>query len=295
MTPDEKYNDELNPQELEHVLSAMKGMKVPTSSRSKEDAWNLIMQSVVEPEDQAKVVKLFNAKFWLAVAASVLIFIVAGWGYARFSSIEQYCPKGYVSDVLLPDGSQIKLNADSKVKYPKFFNLVGRKINLEGEAFFKVNPGDRFTVTDSKNRVVEVVGTEFNVKTRDENYSVVCYQGTVNVSIPDNKKIQLDKGKSLELESRQLKVENAQVDSIATPAWTRGEFYFDRAKLSDVFKELERQFNITIQTDGVDLNDRTYTGFFRNDSLIEALNLVALPMGLSYQFNTDSTVVKLKN
>lgn len=58
MTPEEKYSDEMSKPGLEHILSAMKGVKVPASSRSKEEAWSLLMQSVVEQEHQAKVVKL---------------------------------------------------------------------------------------------------------------------------------------------------------------------------------------------------------------------------------------------
>ncbi len=294
MTPDENNIDEMSNQELEHILSEMKGVKVPTSSRSKEEAWSLLMQSVVEQEHQAKVVKFTNAKIWMAVAASVLVFIALGWSYAWFSCIEKVAPKGYVVDIVLPDGSEVTLNADSKIKYPRFYNLVGRKINMDGEAYFKVKSGGRFTVTDSQNRIVEVLGTEFNVNSRNKLFEVTCFGGTVNVLVPETKPVKLTKGFSVDLEDNQLKVIENPIDSINTPTWTSGEFYFQGAMLSDVFDELERQFSITITVEGFSPTERTYTGFFRNTNLKQALDLVALPMGLGYEISPDSSMVIVK-
>ena len=295
MTPEEKYNDELNNPELEHILSEMKGVKVPVSSRSKDEAWNLLMQSVVEQEHQAKVVKIVNTKVWLAVAASVVVFIAVGWSYAWFSSIEKVAPKGYVVDVVLPDGSQVMMNADSKIKYPKFYSVVGRKINMDGEAYFKVKPGGKFTVTDSQNRTVEVLGTEFNVKSRDKNFQVVCFEGTVNVITPTTEPVKLTKGLGVDAENNGLKFTQIPTDSIGAPAWTIGEFFFQNAKLSDVLDEIERQFNVVISVEGFDASERTYTGFFRNNNLKDALDLVSLPMGIVYEISPDSSKVSIKN
>lgn len=294
MTPDEKYNDELTNPELEHILSAMKGAKVPVSSRSKEKAWNMLMQSVVEQENRAKVIRFTNAKVWMAVAASVLVIIAIGWSYVWLSRIEKIAPKGYVVDVVLPDGSEVKLNAESRVEYPKYFNIVGRKISMDGEVFFRVNPGKNFTVTDSHGRTVEVLGTEFNVNSRNNVFKVACYSGSVNVLVPETNPVKLTKGFSVDFEDNQLKVIENPIDSINTPTWTIGEFYFQGALLSDVFEELERQFNITITVEGFSAMDRTYTGFFRNSNLTEALDLVALPMGLNYIVSPDSSTVIVK-
>jgi ferric-dicitrate binding protein FerR (iron transport regulator) len=295
MTPDEKYNDELSNPELEHILSAMKGVKVPPSSRSKEEAWSMLMQSVVEQEHQAKVVKIVNAKVWLTVAASVVVLITVGWSYAWFSSIEKVAPKGFVVDVVLPDGSQVMMNADSKIKYPKFYNLVGRKIKIEGEAYFKVKSGGKFTVTDSQSRVVEVLGTEFNVKSRDKNFQVVCFEGIVNVITPTTEPVKLTKGLGVDFENNGLKVTHTTTDSIGAPTWTIGEFFFQNAKLSDVLYEIERQFNVTIIVEGFDASERLYTGFFRNNNLKEALDFVSLPMGFVYEITPDSSKVYIKN
>ncbi|KAB2871098.1 MAG: DUF4974 domain-containing protein [Bacteroidales bacterium] len=289
MTSDNQNSDDLNNKELEQFLSEMKGVKVPPSSRSKEDAWRLLMQSVVEEE--SKVVSMSNSRVWYAIAASVVIFIVAGWSYAWFSTTEKYAPKGYVSDVVLPDGTQIKLNADSKISYPKFFNLVGRKFTLEGEAFFRVMPGEKFTVKDSQNRTVEVLGTEFNVNTRGTVFKVACYQGSVKVHTPETDNVKLTSGLKFESVDGVSAVNSFQSDSISSPSWINGEFYFEGAKLSEVIAELEVQFNVTIVVEGFNPEERIYSGFFRNNNLENAIELVTLPMGLNYEITPDSSKV----
>ncbi|MGE0077676.1 MAG: FecR family protein [Bacteroidales bacterium] len=295
MTDNDIHNELLDDHELEKVLSEMKGMTVPASSRSKEDAWRILMQSVVEQEAEAKVVRMSSARIWFAVAASVVVLIVAAWSFIWFSSVEKYSVKGEMAEIILPDGSEVMLNADSKITYPRFFNIVGRKVTLDGEAFFKVTHGDRFTVIDLQKRKVEVVGTEFDVNSRGDDFRVKCFQGAVDVSTPQSKKVRLNKGARVNLKENQLEVSTEPLDSIAKPAWINGEFFFDSVVLREVFKEIERQFNVSIRVDGFDSKERKYTGFFRNNNLKEAMDLVTMPMGLTYQINSDSTIVIIRN
>ena len=58
--------------------------------------------------------------------------------------------------------------------------------------------------------------------------------------------------------------------------------------------EVSRQFDVTIKADGVDPTVRNYTGFFKRDHLVQALDLVCIPMELTYQISTDSTSVIIK-
>lgn len=294
MTTDGNHRDDLNNSELSQVLSAMKGMK-PPPSRSKEEAWDLLMQSVAEQENPAPRVYMGNLRTWLAVAASVVVLVVAGWSYFRFSTVESYCPRGQMAEMALPDGSRVTLNADTKLIFPKFFSVAGRNIKLQGEAYFRVSPGEKFTVTDSQHRMVEVVGTEFDVATRSETFRVVCYEGTVNVSSPQVEKVKLGKGLRVEASGDRLLVTKSPADSIGAPSWIKGDFSFDGVPLSEVIAEMERQFKVQIVAEGFNANERTYTGFFRNSSLNEALNLVTIPMGLTFEVNPDSTIIKIHN
>jgi ferric-dicitrate binding protein FerR (iron transport regulator) len=71
--------------------------------------------------------------------------------------------------------------------------------------------------------------------------------------------------------------------------WRNGEFIFSDTPLNEVFMELGRQFNIKIKAQSHE--GRIYTGRFSNKNLQEALQLICLPMGLTYRIENDSSVV----
>ena len=84
----------------------------------------------------------------------------------------------------LPDNSVVQLNSNSEVVYNKSSWNKARALNLKGEAYFKVEKGSKFDV-NTPNGVVSVVGTEFNVFTRDSLFRVKCFEGLVHVSFND--------------------------------------------------------------------------------------------------------------
>jgi transmembrane sensor len=72
--------------------------------------------------------------------------------------------------------------------------------------------------------------------------------------------------------------------------WTSGEFYFNKAPLKDVFKEIERQFNVEIVYSSSE--NRLYTGYFNKKDLNDALRLVCIPMEVNYSVNERTIEIK---
>lgn len=99
---------------------------------------------------------------------------------------------GEIASLTLPDNSQVTLNAGSQVVYSGNRFNTRRKIQLTGEAYFKVTKGNTFSVVTTEGTVT-VLGTTFNVRSRDEKLSVFCYTGKVKVSDPF-KAVYLTKG-----------------------------------------------------------------------------------------------------
>src|SRR5690606_4696634 len=91
---------------------------------------------------------------------------------------------GEIRQVQLPDGSTVTLNAASTIEYNSLTWFLRRKISLNGEAFFKVLKGPSFSVGAGK-ASVEVLGTSFNVKQRNDIVSVACFTGKVTVNTGD--------------------------------------------------------------------------------------------------------------
>ncbi|MDX1629878.1 MAG: DUF4974 domain-containing protein, partial [Fulvivirga sp.] len=131
---------------------------------------------------------------------------------------------------------------------------------------------------------ISVLGTRFNAYFR-ETAEVRCYEGSVKVT-SDKNQIVLEKGeKTTDASEKQAFTS----DDLAAP-WMSGEFYYKNEPLSLVLDELERQYAITIEHP--DLSGRQYTGYFNNKDLDEALQLVLVPMGLSYEKGEDKIIIK---
>lgn len=87
-----------------------------------------------------------------------------------------------VCTVLLPDSSTVYLNSQAKLKYPTHF-AKERRVYLDGEAYFVVRKqnGKRFIVHTVSEAEVEVLGTEFNVKTNRQGASTTLVSGAVKL------------------------------------------------------------------------------------------------------------------
>mgnify|MGYP001812689396 FL=1 len=130
---------------------------------------------------ESKVVQLKPFKRFLRVAAAVTIIMVGSYFYLNTlddSFATQYAEN---KEVVLPDSSEILLNADSEITYSSKKWDKERNVSLEGEAFFKVAKGKRFTVS-TDHGTVAVLGTQFNVENRKGFFEVTCFEGLVSVA-----------------------------------------------------------------------------------------------------------------
>ena len=186
----------------------------------------------------------------------------------------------------LPDASSVNLNALSTLTYNKSRWSKSREVHLEGEAFFKVAKGSTFEVkTDAGS--VKVLGTEFNVKSRENNFEVTCYEGLVSVTFKEHN-LKLYPGQRFAVIDGKI-IENEK-ETQALPSWMAQESRFESRPLKFVLAELERQYNITVTTKAVDLQTM-YTGGFTHTDLDLALKFITLPLQLEYQRNNSEIVI----
>lgn len=266
--------------ELKKFLSDMEKLKVP-AKKSKEDAWSELTAGIEQRKTPEFPTIRLKPVFY-AAAASVLILISSWFIYNYLKNTTVSVPFGETANIILPDQSKVTLNSGSSIEYRKWGFANDRSVNLQGEAFFDVTKGSRFTVL-TNNKSIEVLGTLFNVFSRGNMFRVQCISGAIKVDIPGEKEIVLEKNKGLKFDADTNEPEIVSVDTATAVSWINGEFYFESVPVSDVLKEIERQFDVTIQTKNI--GDRVYTGYFRNDSLESALQNVCLPMSLHYEIN----------
>lgn len=183
----------------------------------------------------------------------------------------------------LPDSSFIILNAGTKASFdPKTWD-EDRLIMLDGEAFFSVQKGSKFTVQTQRG-TVEVLGTSFNVNTHDGRFEVACYTGRVKVQSEGQVKESnvLTAGKRVSL-NRSNSMMQADTFSLDKNGWFQGNIEFETAPLTDVFAEIERQFDVQIDAPTDKIAQEIYTGFLIRENLDSTLQVVCWPKGLEWE------------
>lgn len=169
-------------------------------------------------------------------------------------------PKGGQYQVILPDGTKVWLNADSRLVYPARFSDKVRKVEVYGEAYFEVKQNkEKPFVVHTMNETVEVLGTHFNVNSyKDEKYSSVSLiEGSVKVVLPSEQFVIIKPGQQSLLEGKVIKILNVDVGEIL--AWKNGEFMFNNENLESVARKLARWYDLEIEV-SADLKDVSIWG-----------------------------------
>lgn len=158
-------------------------------------------------------------------------------------------PRGMSFKVILEDGTEIWLNAESKIEFPEKFTAQTRQVKLDGEAYFKVahNAKVPFVVIGSRMNV-RVLGTEFNFRQYvHEQPHVALVKGAVEIFNNHTGKAEATLSPDQEAWCDQQGVIHVRrTDTYAVRQWVEGMFYFDDAPLVNILKELGRWYNLGV-------------------------------------------------
>lgn len=276
-------------QTYKKIAESAEGLEMP--DRDKASGWEALSQKMEQqPEKAAKVRRL--TPLWRYAAAAAVFLIVAYLGFFRGNSLEVHTTLMAEQEVVeLPDGSKVFLNAASELRYDKKGFDEERNLELSGEAFFEVKEGSAFTV-ETSNGGVRVLGTSFNVRSRNSEISVTCYTGKVGLSFDAFQQMEiLNPGDRIIAEGRQISHKDKIEVTDGVPGWTVGQSRFIQAEFKDVIEELERQFDVSIEYPA-EINDLpAYNGGFPHSELETALDIVFSSVNYQYKINGKEVVV----
>ncbi|WP_163717859.1 FecR family protein [Mangrovibacterium lignilyticum] len=237
---------------------------------------------------ERRIVRTLPLKRLMAVAAAIIV-AVGITSFMRFYSTTITVPAGLHQTAMLPDGSTVELNAESSLTYYPFWWPIERKITFTGEGFFQVEKGKTFQVASSHG-TTQVLGTSFNIFSRDDIYRVTCVTGKVKVANSSKDHVILLPGNQAEiLANNEIRV--STLTNVNTEiSWKNNLFLFTATPLRRVFNEIERQYAVIIEMD-VTSGD-LYTGNFNRSSKIEDVLDLICPAA-SLKFEKKSTNVYL--
>lgn len=228
--------------------------------------------------------------FKYGVAASLLIAVFYFMNPDQKGIVQHLANNEHIEGNL-PDASTFVLNAGSSLSYDHDNWQHAREVNLDGEAFFKVEKGSTFKVNTSIG-YVQVLGTQFNVRSYSDGLEVVCKEGLVLVeAINGSIKEQLTATDALKIRS-DGQFFRWKDDTESSISWIGGITKLNDVTLKEVIIALEKQFEVKIESSGLDLNERLSCSF-QHDDLQLALKTAMAPLKLQWKIN-DTTVILFK-
>jgi len=279
---EEKYplakwlNDEMTEAELNefqsqpdyHLYEKIKKYTAALQPESfNQDAMlNTILSS---KKETVKVVQLHQN--WIFRIAALLTL---GFGlfatYQNVSTSNYLAKNGEETTFSLPDNSEVTLNSGSEIEYKKWNWDHNRNLNLAGEAYFKVTKGKKFQVNTNLGTVI-VLGTQFNVKVRENRFDVTCFEGRVQVNY-NNQEVILTKGQTVSFKNN-VKIIHQEV-ALEQPLSTSNQMDFEKETITTIFEEIQRQYNITIENKNIQ-SEQLFTGKIPADTIEIALQIIA--------------------
>ncbi len=235
-------------------------------------------------KNKVPVIKLNWVKPFLRIASVFVIGLALSYFFLFDGDVDIQTLAGQKTTIELPDASTVVVNALSEISYSKDKWKDERKVQLEGEAFFKVAKGAKFDVVTSEG-IVSVVGTQFNVKQRGDYFEVKCFEGVVKVTSQNTSQL-LKAGDSYRFSNGTALLGKTVYQN---PQWTKNVSSFERVSLTEVIAELERQYNVKVRTENVDA-DRLFTGGFVHDNLENALKSISEPLSVKYSIESTNTI-----
>lgn len=263
-------------------LDFIKKLKTVEAKRSKAEVWAELEKMLEQPVQKEGSIRFFNIKTWRVAASIVFIMLLSSFFVARFYKTTIAALPGTQGLAVLPDGSEVQLNAVTEISYKPFWWYFNREVKLNGEAYFKVKKGKKFTVVSDYGQT-SVVGTSFNIQARGSDYNVTCLTGKVKVlSTKTNEEVLITPNQMAGLTGEGNINLNLNVNAKLATDWTIGKFIFTQVPLDKVISEISRRYGVEINNLS-NLND-LYTGNFNKEIDIElVLKLVCKPFELDYK------------
>ncbi|MGD2034776.1 MAG: FecR domain-containing protein [Bacteroidales bacterium] len=267
--------------------------------------WEEVNTLIREKTDQPGVIRLMIGN-WYRIAAVILLFVLLGAGSIALLktgiiNTEKYLTYASGSDTLsvqLEDGSVVSLNANSILEIPKSFNRNNRSVQLSGEAFFTIakDPEHPFKVF-SKTTVTEVLGTSFNIKSREPEVRITLLTGKVafyKEKDTEHKLILYPGQQGIFNNSTGLFLKDT-VSGLNNVAWKTKRLEFSQTPLDQLCNELSDYYKERITFSDTDNCKGSFTGIIHDISLDEAISIIELTMDVKAIQYKDSIVFSVRN
>jgi ferric-dicitrate binding protein FerR (iron transport regulator) len=180
--------------------------------------------------------------------------------------------------ILLPDSTQVWLNAGSTLEYPEHFNLRNREVSLSGEAYFDVKHAAEHPFLIHTGQILTtVLGTAFNINAYPERsrVTVSVSRGKVKVTKGNRLVAMLLKGQQVNVSEKDERVAQKNIGINSVAGWQQGNLEYDDEPLQDIIDDLQRVYSTDIRISDTNIRQlRISTSFRRELGVNQALEIL---------------------
>lgn len=270
----------------------------------------------------------------IGIASALFLLIIAGFLFMRSgpkspialhqpptpkAGNEVFTQNGSRTNLVLPDGTRVWLNAGSRITYDKNYGNALREVGLTGEAFFDVahNPGKPFVIHTARIDI-KVLGTRFNVKSypSDKTTETTLIRGSIEVSIKDRptEKIILKPNEKLVVANDDstlhrnnsthpgVAVEEALVSirkptyysttgDVVETSWIENKLIFQDEEFRDLASQMERWYGMAFRFTNPKQEVWRFTGNFQKETIQQALDALKLTQAFNYSIEGNQITI----
>ncbi|WP_020526952.1 FecR family protein [Flexithrix dorotheae] len=277
------------------------------------------LRTAIQPKDKflttrdkrENVINFKISRSALQIAASLLLLVAVSFIFwksdlldfgnreenlSAVEWVEKVVDKGEKVTLTMKDGSKIKLNSESKLRFPENFAPDKREVYLEGEAFFEVAKDSNrpFTIY-SGNLSTTVLGTAFNVRaySNEKEMKVALLEGKVKVTN------QVNAGENMLLSPMEMASLNKEKNNLVKKeflfedelGWKDGLLLFKNANFEEIRLKLERWYGVSFIIQNNPKLVKGYSGRFENESLEEVLEGISFTSGFKFKMEKGNVII----
>jgi ferric-dicitrate binding protein FerR (iron transport regulator) len=205
-------------------------------------------------------------------------------------------PRGSKTQVRLPDGTLLWLNAGSTVRYGDGFGATHRALTLNGEACFDVVRNERLPLTVEAHEVkITVLGTRFNINAYadDEQITVALFQGSIEMETA-HERITLAPADVAQYDTRSNLTAIAVNPAADADGWISDHLVFTGESFAQIIKILERKFDVDIHVRNGALLQAKFGGDFTSDESLEQIFSV-MAANRKFTYKIRGKVIEIEN
>ncbi len=243
-------------------------------------------------------------------AILILAVLAGGIGYhllQRYTgnivssdSLSEYStPYGSKTSLRLPDGSLVRLNAGTTLKYNQEFGIRNRKINLSGEAYFEVAKNKKLPfIVEAKEVSVMALGTEFNVKAYAEEKVIetILVEGSVKIQNKmkeKNKDFLLHPGQKAMLYTDRPEFFVSPVADNSDVSWTTDVWIIRNTKLNALATLLKRRYDVNFKFEDERIKDYEFGGTIKDETIEQVLTAITYSAPVNYKIINNQVILSI--